>query len=265
MIQKSARHYCGFIEKAIKVYINKKDWSLSSSGRGGNKIDLVYYFSGCDITRIGDEYYTNTADTVKIMPPENTLPSTSAVKTTENGMVIDISFYSPESFVDRTTVVDATKNPEIKKLFLNIYKIWVAKKGNYELEAQSLFFRLVNELIIATEMNENREDSAGHIKVAVTYIHENYHRKNFNYEVLPSLCNLKRTRFNQLFKKAFSITPVMYVTKLRLKLAIDMLVDRRYSIAEIADATGFESVSYFSRVFSKHMGITPSKYAEYHN
>ena len=153
----------------------------------------------------------------------------------------------------------------IKKLFLKIYKTWIAKNGNYEFEAQALFFQLMNQILITINMPQITAEKTEKIAPALTYIHENYYKKTFRFEILPSLCNLKHTRFNQLFKSAVSTTPVNYVTELRLKLATDMLVDRQHSIADIAEATGFESMSYFSRVFSKHIGITPSKYAEYHS
>lgn len=67
----------------------------------------------------------------------------------------------------------------------------------------------------------------------------------------------------RLFKKTHGCTPVEYVTRLRIDRAKKLLEGnclRHYSISEIAGLSGFEDVSYFSRVFRKQMGLSPTEY-----
>lgn len=69
----------------------------------------------------------------------------------------------------------------------------------------------------------------------------------------------------KLFKKEVGITPLEYVTNLRMKKAETMLATTwttDYSVSEIAVLCGYEDALYFSRVFKKHFGCSPSVFAK---
>ena len=69
----------------------------------------------------------------------------------------------------------------------------------------------------------------------------------------------------KLFKKELGVTPLEYLIGLRMKKAEIMLTSqwtRDYSVAEIAELCGYENALYFSRVFRKHFGCSPSQYAK---
>ncbi len=76
----------------------------------------------------------------------------------------------------------------------------------------------------------------------------------FNYDYL-----------RKLFKKEMGVTPLEYMTDLRMKKAEIMLGamwTKDYSMSEIAGLCGFDDALYFSRVFKKHFGCSPSKYIQ---
>lgn len=71
----------------------------------------------------------------------------------------------------------------------------------------------------------------------------------------------------KLFKKEMGITPLEYLTDLRMKKAEIMLSSlwtRDYSVSEIAELCGFDNALYFSRVFRKRFGCSPTQYAASH-
>lgn len=264
MLYQSPEYYYGYVECVHKISISKKDYYPSRLNRTGNTVDMVYYIKGCDITRVGDKIYTNTADTIKIIPPFNTLDITSAVKSLEPGEAINIGYHSVNPFVTQPMVIDASGNPKLKNLFIKIHNVWLLKRGNYSFEAMSLFYQLMDEIINIVNSGTQKREKTQKLAKALEYIHEHYFEKNFGYNKLPSLCGLKHTQFNLIFQQALGTTPIKYITNLRMKLAVDMLVSHNFSITEIAEKTGYESVSYFSRVFSKNLGTVPSKYIESH-
>lgn len=63
-----------------------------------------------------------------------------------------------------------------------------------------------------------------------------------------------------LFKKNISKTFTEYLLDYRMKKAKEMLTDQSLNITEIALAVGYKDYSYFTRVFKKHSGYSPSQY-----
>lgn len=62
------------------------------------------------------------------------------------------------------------------------------------------------------------------------------------------------------FKRAYGITVNAYITERRLDRALALLSDDEKSISDVAYECGFSDQSYFSKVFSKKFGITPSEH-----
>lgn len=59
------------------------------------------------------------------------------------------------------------------------------------------------------------------------------------------------------FKKSTGLTPAQYIIEFRLKKAQELLLFSTYSLNEISELLGYQSYSYFSRVFKKHIGTSP--------
>ena len=55
------------------------------------------------------------------------------------------------------------------------------------------------------------------------------------------------------------ITPLEYVHRLRLEEAYKLLSTTAMNVSEVAEFVGFSDANYFSRLFSKKMGMPPSK------
>jgi len=58
------------------------------------------------------------------------------------------------------------------------------------------------------------------------------------------------------------VPPMQYITSLRIAAAKGYLENSDKSIAEIAAAVGYENALYFSRIFKKRTGMTPSEYKQ---
>ena len=76
---------------------------------------------------------------------------------------------------------------------------------------------------------------------------------------------LSRRRFNDLFKNCFDITPNRYIINLKIDYAKKLLQTEYINISQTAEICGFSDIYYFSRLFKKCMGISPSEYGKkYH-
>ena len=96
-------------------------------------------------------------------------------------------------------------------------------------------------------------------ELAKIYLHENYSEKVTIEKMCRTFCCSKSTLLTA-FKKEYGRTVISYLSELRVEEAKKLLDSTALSISEISDATGFYDQSYFSKVFLKEVGITPSDY-----
>jgi AraC-like DNA-binding protein len=72
--------------------------------------------------------------------------------------------------------------------------------------------------------------------------------------------HLSKHYFCKIFKQATKITFTEFVARVRVENAKKLLANPRWRMAEVADNTGFYSISQFNRVFRRYAGNSPSGY-----
>ena len=66
--------------------------------------------------------------------------------------------------------------------------------------------------------------------------------------------------FIRCFKRYMGVTPMQYLTSIRIGKAKELLKNTNYSIQEIGNLVGYENPLYFSRIFHRQTGYSPSAY-----
>jgi AraC-like DNA-binding protein len=80
-------------------------------------------------------------------------------------------------------------------------------------------------------------------------------------DTLAAVANMSASRFYPAFKDALGATPVDYLNHYRVNRAMTLLVNEtELSVEEISMRVGFESSTYFRRVFKRITGKTPKDY-----
>ncbi|ASU40470.1 AraC family transcriptional regulator [Herbaspirillum sp. meg3] len=79
-------------------------------------------------------------------------------------------------------------------------------------------------------------------------------------EELADACHLSRTTFARLFRATAGATPGEVLTRTRMAQAGYLLADRQHSVADVAEAVGYQSEASFNRVFKRHFHIGPGQY-----
>lgn len=74
------------------------------------------------------------------------------------------------------------------------------------------------------------------------------------------MCFVSRERFNHMFKEQTGFSPLQYINQIRIERAKQLLCDSGLSVSECAETLGFTDVNYFSRLFRKLTGVSPSNY-----
>lgn len=88
----------------------------------------------------------------------------------------------------------------------------------------------------------------------------NLDNENYGIKALCGSLNLSRMHLHRKVKKITGKTTLQYIHFYRLERAKDLLQQSKLSISEVAYQTGFKSPSHFSQVFSRVIGISPSKW-----
>ncbi len=97
------------------------------------------------------------------------------------------------------------------------------------------------------------------VRQAMDYIESNY-PENISLNLVANHVHLSPAYLSRIFNDKTGVSFTEYLAQVRLKKAKQQLRMSTETIDQIAVATGFKSSSYFSAVFKKHEGVTPSEY-----
>ena len=118
-------------------------------------------------------------------------------------------------------------------------------------------FLTINRYI--KESKQIKNDTINDIERAVHYFNENYN-KPISIEQYAEEHLMSVNWFIHSFGSVMKVPPMQYITSLRIAAAKGYLENSNKSIAEIAATVGYENALYFSRIFKKRTGMTPSEY-----
>ncbi len=125
-------------------------------------------------------------------------------------------------------------------------------------ELCSLIVKVLDKFI--DTVYETRDDKNFKVvEQAMNYIRENYH-KEITLEDVAGAIFISPYYLSHLFRDELGMTFIEFVTGIRVEEAARLLRTTNLSIIEIAEKVGYSDSSYFSKVFKKSQGVTPSQY-----
>jgi two-component system, response regulator YesN len=98
------------------------------------------------------------------------------------------------------------------------------------------------------------------IEKAKLYIHQHHQNPDLSIEAVARYVNISISYFSILFKQETGQTFVDYLTTLRIEKAKYLLKVSGYRSYEISDQVGFNNSTYFSTIFKKYNGCSPTEY-----
>lgn len=114
---------------------------------------------------------------------------------------------------------------------------------------------------IKSSIGRERKDGARLIAdKAKEYIKDNYHNPELSVDVICRYLGLSAAYFSTVFKREVGVTFIMYLTKIRMEQALLLLNTTEDKTYIISSKVGYLEPNYFSYVFKKHYGISPSAY-----
>ena len=125
----------------------------------------------------------------------------------------------------------------------------------------------INELFTLLARNSNLEipnhyadsETVARFTELRNQIHLNF-EKHLTVEKMAAMVNLSPSRFHNLYKQIFGISPKRDYLLVKIEHAKTLMADDKYSITQIAELSGYNNQYHFIRQFKEIVGITPGKY-----
>ena len=109
-------------------------------------------------------------------------------------------------------------------------------------------------------LNERRDTTKSFVTRAIEYVKENYGNKDLSIETICGYLGVSAAYFSTVFKKETGKTFINYLTDYRMEQAVERLLTKDEKTYIIAEQVGYSDPNYFSYVFKKQFGVSPSKY-----
>jgi AraC-like DNA-binding protein len=237
--------------------------------------ELTYIVKGSGYRIVGNSYeYFDDGDLVLL---GNHLPHTWSGKLNDNiksdAVVIQFSkeFIAPFLVLNESKLIKNMLDTSVRgirfepdeELVSKIIALTETNGVDKILKLISILDDLSNKstIIIASNSFHNVVSKKNEMRInkVCLYIQNNFHTK-ISLKEVAGLIYLTESNFCKFFKKATGKTYSDYLNELRINEACRLLVQTEKTINQISFDCGFETLSYFNRVFLNKKKCTPSKY-----
>ena len=166
-----------------------------------------------------------------------------------------------KAFLERTAIspsslVVSVDDADYVKVIQRCLKY--AFSDNYTQTRLSAFVLEFLSMIEENNKTSNTTNRDKYTSSAISYM-EYYYGSGISASDVSNYLGIERTYFYRIFKAETGTSPTEYLTKLRIEKA-KQLISSGDSFAQIASAVGISDIYYFSKLFTKEVGITPSSY-----
>ncbi|BBI35381.1 AraC family transcriptional regulator [Cohnella abietis] len=159
-----------------------------------------------------------------------------------------------------------SKDEEVTQCMHAIIRELDNKELGYELSVKSYLYQLLSILVrkylaTLTELDQYRLrlKELERLSPVFAYIDENYQDK-LTVQLLADHIGLSRFHFSRLFKQVTDKSLVEFINLVRINKSESLLRNTRMNISEIALATGFSDIYYFSRTFKRMKKVSPTNW-----
>ncbi|RTE10865.1 helix-turn-helix domain-containing protein [Paenibacillus whitsoniae] len=145
--------------------------------------------------------------------------------------------------------------------FKHLFGIWGQKEAGFEWEARVEFLCAIREIASALARRREVEEAgtAAIVREAIAYMKAGY-QDDLTRDFMARRASLSPSYFSSIFKKHTGYSPIQYLTRIRIDKAKQLLKESRLPIKQVAEEVGFVDSFYFTRLFTRETGLTPSHY-----
>lgn len=158
--------------------------------------------------------------------------------------------YEYKTFSDNNNQLYYILSQMTKELTENREGCYIALKG--------LVYQLFTEIVRMPNRLTPIKHKYNEIALKVKNYIDNNYIKNFDVEFLADMVFVNKFYLIHVFKRTFNVSPMQYLTAVRMQKAQSLLRSSALSITEISQLCGYDNPVYFAEQFKKMVGTTPS-------
>jgi AraC-like DNA-binding protein len=249
---------------SVKYHYNKKE-------NGVDYFILIYCTAGEGWYKIGEKNYTVKENQYVILPPET--PYSFGASESDPWTIYWIhfkgkmagSFFTPSMIPRQILPDDHSRLQDRIQLFEEIYENLGLSyhSDHYCYASLCLFhflasFKYLQQFRLLRNLQENQYRFSEKV---IYYMKENI-GKNLSLEQIAKHFGLSPSHFSLRFQEETKQSPIKYFIALKIEKACQYIELSNMKICDIYPKLGFQDAAYFSRIFGKIMGVSPSKYRE---
>ena len=237
---------------------NTPDWKIEPSQT--NFIDITYVIGGAAIYIInGKDFLVDEGDLLCV-PKKSHRSAISPLACHFECFATNLRLYNIEGKeldIALPLLSPVGIHPDIVSQYKRLNENWLRRSPGYKMRVRAYFMLVLQRFLemLVYEVDTHRFDSR--VKAAIRYMANNYAEPISIADVAKTL-QLTPNYLGRLFKTETQVNFRDYLNMIRLNQAEDMLRTGNVNIGEISQKCGFKDAFYFSRLFKKHKGVSPS-------
>ena len=231
-----------------------KPGNIDNTKRGRMCDGLVYFTEGETSYAFGTHSFIAHAGDVVFLP-KNSLYKMHICKKS-HFICVDFSFEdSPDT---RKGAHFPCTPPSLLSDFEKLFYTSHRKEAWRLYECMSLLYKIISACV--KSLHKRYEKSSEIASLALKFILENYTNPCVTVPDISAHLDISEPHLRRIFKSKTGISPIKYITLLRIEKAKNMLKNSNCTVCEISSLCGFCDAYYFSREFKKEVGVSPTEY-----
>ena len=152
------------------------------------------------------------------------------------------------------------KNVHFEEVFDKLIREHSLKQHSYEMYSSGLLIELFSIISRYASIKRANIEKKQEVIMEDSLLYKYKNLEEVTVSELAAKHYLSTGRFSHIFKEVTGSSPLEYINHMKIQKAKDMIAYTDYPINKIARDIGIDDQNYFSRLFKKHTGLSPSEY-----
>ncbi len=255
--------------KTVGIDFAKPCYEATYTRESCDYFDIIYVLDGKGKIKIDDNNLQHFPGDIIIIKPGQILKSESSDTETpyREYFVHCYIFERADKLAEKLFTQSCPqkiniKNQSLPQLFENLFEISSISLEDAPLRLKYTMLNIIEIIFYHIRYNPAHNNSAAYAKTlqARDFIEQHFAEK-LTIDKIAEQVDISSSYLMAIFKKYFNCSPISYKINQQLNNA-KLLLAQNTSVSETAYKTGFESIHYFSRIFHKKTGASPTQFAD---